>query len=222
MPLNSMLTTQYRLDFRMKYLVLFTALLVWHVHAIIFVLFEDNTCDNLDEDPAYTCMDYDYDECCGMFPSSGQLYGAAAVALSDTPVMNTPVLRAGNVDTQPDAPQPPSPCAQIRQQEVYTANTDTTFPCIMAAVPQSYNGFIVESIVTSRMGKRQQNPGHPSVPGGNGIGVIENGTIYALKRTSENYMLYEQKKDGMTVQERRAFVITHSEQQSKVDFYLRG
>jgi hypothetical protein len=205
----------------MKYLALLTPLLVWHVHAITFVLFEDNTCDNLDEEPNNSCIDYDYNECCGMFPTSGQLYGAAAVALGDTPVTNTPVLRAGNVDTASDAPQPPSPCAQIRQQETYTPNTDTTFPCLKAAAPQSYNGFLVASIVTSRMGKRQRTLEHLSVPGGNGIGIVENGTIYALKHTSDNYMLYEQKKDGMTAQERRAFVIMHSEQQSKVDLYLR-
>jgi hypothetical protein len=41
-PLASMLTTHSVLNFRMKNLVLFTALLVWHVHTITFVLFEDN------------------------------------------------------------------------------------------------------------------------------------------------------------------------------------
>jgi hypothetical protein len=215
-----MLTAYGGLDFRMNNLVLFTALLFWHVRAITFVLFEDNTCDNPDEEPTDTCIDYDYNECCGMFPSSQQLYGAAAVSLGETPVTNTLVLRAGNVDTRSNAPKPPSTCAQIRQQEVYTANTDTKFPCLMAAALQSYNGFIVESIVTSRMGKRQQSPERPFVPGGNGIGVVENSTIYTLKHTSENYLLYEQKKDRMTVQQRRAFVIIHSEQQSKVDLYL--
>jgi hypothetical protein len=41
-PLASMLMTHSVLDFRIRNLVLFIALLVWHVHAITFVLFVDN------------------------------------------------------------------------------------------------------------------------------------------------------------------------------------
>jgi hypothetical protein len=51
---------------------------------------------------------------------------------------------------------------------------------------------------------------------------VENRTIYGLKDASESFKSYEQKKDGMTREERRAFIIMHSDLQSKVGHHSKG
>jgi hypothetical protein len=134
----------------MKYLVLFTALLVLQAHAVNFVLFKDNTCDSF-EDPKYLCQGYGYNQCCGMFSSSGELYGAAAVSLSGTDTENTPVLGACNEGASDGA----TPCDLIRTQVEYMPNTDTTFPCLEGPYKMDFNGFKVESIVTGT--KREEH-----------------------------------------------------------------
>jgi hypothetical protein len=183
----------------MEYLVSFTALLVLQAHAIDFVLFKDTTCNDF-EDEGYLCQGYGYNQCCGMLSSSGELYGAAAVALGDTTAGNTPVLRACNEGAGGVA----TPCDMIRTQVNYTPNTDTAFPCLEGPYGSDFSGFIVQPFVTATKREEQQAPGYPSIAGSNGIGLVENGTIHGLKEESESFKSYVQKKDGMTREERRA------------------
>jgi hypothetical protein len=178
--------------------------------AIDMILFEDNDCDT-PEDPAMTCVDYNYNQCCGSFttsdPVSGVLFGAAAVNLGSTAAENTPTLRAYN-----QGGDPVSICGLIRASWPLEADAENpgTFPCGAAAAPNSFNGYIVVSIVTSKedehLGARTGEAIEP-----NAIGVLENGTIYAIRRDSELGSLYKELAPKMTVNEKRSFIIMYTE-----------
>jgi hypothetical protein len=201
----------------MKYLVLFASILVLHARAIDFVLFEADNCDP-DDEQGELCPDYDYNQCCGEFSSSGKLYGAAAVSMGSTAIQNTPTLRGCNEGSQ----QTVSPCAQIRQSETLGNDPENpgTFPCLSAGAPQSYNGFVVQSIVTSK--REEQAVPSSSGLGSHGVGIVVNGTIYGIRHESKAGAMYAQKKDQMTKKERSAFILMHSEVESKVDHWLTG
>jgi hypothetical protein len=185
--------------------------------AIDMVLFEDNDCDT-DEDDAHSCIDMDYNECCGSFttakpdePVTGVLFGAAAVRMGTTEILNTPVLRAYN-----QGGEPVSICSQIRASWPYVDNPDRTFPCGAAAAPNSYNGYNVVSIVTTKQdGHLGETAGKMVEP--NAFGAFENGTIYAIRRDSELGSLYKELRVKMTAKERRSFVIMYTEIEERSD-----
>ncbi|KAJ4364645.1 hypothetical protein N0V83_009241 [Neocucurbitaria cava] len=190
----------------MQYLIFILSLLVLKANAIDFILFDEDDCAT-EDDPNKTCIDLNYGDCCGTFSTSGDLYGAAAVSTGSTPIQNTPTLRAYN-----EGGTPVAICGQIRASWTLAndPNNPGTFPCAVGPAPSTYNGFKVESVVTGG-GSRKRGESLGSVVEPNGYGVLENGTIYAVKQNSQLGQLYKEMEGKMTTKERRSFIINHAE-----------
>jgi hypothetical protein len=134
------------------------------------------------------------------------------VSMGATAIQNTPVLRGCNEDPA----HPVTQCDNVRQSWTLANDPDNpgTFPCAAAAQPLTYNGYIVNSIVTRRRSEIEVR-GPAEVSGGTGWGIVENGTIYGIKDGSETWKEFEARKDAMTTKERRSFIIMNSEVRSE-------
>jgi hypothetical protein len=129
--------------------------------------------------------------------------------MGSTAIQNTPTLRAYN-----EGGYPVNICASIRASWLLLDDPSNpgTFPCAAGAVPSVFNGYMVESIAsTKRDGLNHTNDKVAIYMAPNAWGTLENGTIYAPQHDSQVGKLYDYLKITITTKEIRSFIITYAE-----------
>ena len=173
--------------------------------------FGDDDCAT-DEDAAHSCLDVDSFDCCGSFtlahpdePVTGALFSASAVSLGPTEIFNIPIIGAYE-----QGYSSVSTCSQVRASWRYVSNPDRTFPCDAAGAPNTFHGYKVVSVLfTKRDGELSETTG--KFVESNAFGVLENGTIYAIRQDSELGGLCKRLMAKMTAKERGFFIIICTE-----------
>ena len=129
--------------------------------------------------------------------------------MGGTAIQNTPTLRAYN-----EGGHPVDICGSIRGSwTLLNGHSDSgMFPCAAGAFPSVSSGYKAKSMVSTKPdGFDQTNDKEGSVIAPNAWGVLENGTLYAVRHDSQIGKLYHDLQVNMTSKENRSFIITYAE-----------